>query len=52
MHPSDLCPPAICLARRVQALPNRQTYTLTVIKVSNQEWLVSVQAGASLEKAT
>jgi hypothetical protein len=34
MHPSDLCPPALALARRVQGLPNMQTYTLTVVKVS------------------
>ena len=39
---TDLCPPAIQVARRLQALPDRRVYRFTLIKVG-QCWVLEME---------
>ena len=40
--PEDLCPAAVKLARRVQALKNGRTYAIILIK-SDDGWVLTVE---------
>jgi hypothetical protein len=40
--PEDLCPAAVKLARRIQALKNNRTYAIILIK-SSDGWMLTVE---------
>jgi len=46
--PPDLCPRAVKLARRIQALPDGATYGIIIVKARDQ-WTVTVQETGKVE---
>lgn len=46
--PEDLCPAAVKLARRVQALKNNRTYAIMLVK-TNGAWYIAVEDRGKIE---
>jgi len=53
-NPPDLSPPAVKVARRLQALPGGRTYIVVLTKTQEGAWILALlpnAAGAKVERA-